>query len=85
MDHAVGVNGRCNTLDRIIIQHISHAVTTDEQLRKDQAGFRKGRGCADQIFTLGNLTEQCTEWQRQPYINFVDFQKAFDRVHSDNL
>ncbi|KAJ8370368.1 hypothetical protein SKAU_G00103960 [Synaphobranchus kaupii] len=29
--------------------------------------------------------EQCTEWQRQLYINFVDFEKAFDSIHRDSL
>ena len=28
---------------------------------------------------------KCSEWQRQLYINFVDFQKAFDSVHRDSL
>ena len=34
---------------------------------------------------LGNIIEQCTEWQRQLYINFVDFEKAFDSVHREIL
>ncbi|RUS68624.1 hypothetical protein EGW08_023614 [Elysia chlorotica] len=70
-------------LSKIIIQRISEAV--DQQLRNEQAGFRKGRGCCDQIFTLRNIIEQCTEWQRQLYINFVDFEKAFDSIHRDSL
>ena len=70
-------------LATVIIQRISYAV--DEQLRKKPAGYRKGRGCADQIFTLRNVIEQCTEWQRQLYINFMDSQKAFDIVYRDSL
>ncbi|KAL9971331.1 hypothetical protein ACROYT_G023842 [Oculina patagonica] len=57
----------------------------DQQLRQEQAGFRRGRGCTDQLFALRNIIEQCTEWQRQLYINFVDFQKAFDSIHRDSL
>ena len=57
----------------------------DKQLRKEQAGFCKGRGCIDQIFALRNIIEQCTEWQRQLYINFVDFQKAFDSINRKSL
>ena len=34
---------------------------------------------------LAYITEQCTEWQRQLCINFVDFQKAFDSVHRESL
>ena len=39
----------------------------DASLRKEQASLRKERGCTDQIFTLRNIIEQCTEWQRQLY------------------
>ena len=70
-------------LAKLIIRRISEAV--DQQLRQEQAGFRKGRGCTDQIFTLRNIIEQCTEWQRQLYINYVDFEKAFDSIHRDCL
>ena len=70
-------------LAKVIIRRMSDAV--DETLRKEQAGFRKERGCIDQIFTLRNIIEQCTEWQRQLYINFVDFEKAFDSIHRDSL
>lgn len=44
------------------------------------AGRRKGKGCTGQIFTLRNISEQ-----RQPYVNFVDFEKAFESVHRENL
>ena len=70
-------------LAKIIVQRLSDAV--DQQLRKEQAGFRKGRGCADKIFILRNIIEQCTEWQRQLYINFVDFEKAFNSIHRETL
>lgn len=66
-------------MTKINIQRITDAI--DKQLRDEQAGFRKGRGCIDQIFALRNIIEQCTEWQRQLYINFVDFQKAFDSIN----
>ena len=50
-------------------------------LRKEQAGFRRGRGTTEHIFTSRSILEQCNEWQRNIYINFVDFEKAFDSVH----
>ena len=70
-------------LAKIIITRITDAV--DQSLRREQAGFRKGKGCTDQIFALRNIIEQCTEWQRKLYINFVDFEKAFDSIHRDSL
>jgi len=68
---------------KIIIKRISEA--SDSTLRKEQAGFRKETWCTDQIFILRNIIEQCTEWQRQLHINFIDFEKAFNSIHRDSL
>ena len=68
---------------KIVLQRISKAI--DNVLRNEQAGFRRGRSCTDQIFALRNIIEQSNEWQRQLYINFVDFEKAFDSIHRDSL
>ena len=53
--------------------------------REEQAGFRAGRGCLDQIFALRNIVEQCIEWNAPNFVNFVDFRKAFDTIHRDTL
>ena len=68
---------------KVIIQRITQAV--DDLLRNEQSGFRKGRGCTDHIFTLRNILEQCTEWNRELYVNFIDYEKAFDSIHRDSL
>ena len=68
---------------KIVIRRIS--TDLDTKLRQEQVGFRPGKGCIDQIFTLRNIIEQCNEWQRQLYINFIDFEKAFDGIHRDSL
>ena len=54
-------------------------------MRKEQADLRREWKCTDQIFTLHNIFEQYTEWQRQLYIIFVDFEKAFNSIHRDSL
>ena len=52
----------------------------DQVLRDEQAGFRKGRSCADQIFLLRHVL-QANEEMRQPLVLcFVDFEKAFDSI-----
>ena len=53
----------------------------DQQLRDQQAGFRKNRSCVDQIATLHISIEQTLEWNSPLYINFVDYEKAFDSMH----
>ena len=57
----------------------------ESKLRKEQAGFRPGRGTTEQIFILRNIIEQLIEWQSSLYINFIDFEKAFDSLHRDSL
>ena len=68
---------------RVILDRISVAI--DTKLREEQAGFRKGRGCMDQIFALRNIIEQCIEWNVPLFINFIDFKKAFDSIHRETL
>ncbi len=70
-------------LARVILERIRSAI--DEKLRDEQAGFRCGRSCTDQIATLRVIIEQSLEWQSPLYINFVDFKKAFDMVDRDTL
>lgn len=38
---------------RVLLQQIEPVI--DNELREEQAGFRKGRGCIDQIFALRNI------------------------------
>ncbi|VDP81118.1 unnamed protein product [Schistosoma curassoni] len=57
----------------------------DAQLRDQQAGFRKGRSCTDQITTLRIIVEQSLELNSSLYINFIDHEKAFDSVDRTTL
>ncbi|XP_043922942.1 uncharacterized protein LOC122798228, partial [Protopterus annectens] len=69
--------------NRILLERIKD--TTDKKLREEQAGFRKNRSCSDQIATLRIIVEQSVEWNSPLYINFVDFEKAFDSVDRETL
>lgn len=70
-------------LSRVVLNRLT--TTVDPLLRKEQAGFRKGRDCADQIFTLRQIVEQSIEWSSTVYANFIDFTKAFDSVNRPTL
>ena len=61
-------------LGRILINRIREGV--DHKLRKEQAGFRAGRGTVKQIFILRNIIEQTNEWQATLYLNFIDYKKS---------
>jgi len=68
---------------RVLLNRLQDAV--DRTLRDDQAVFRRGRSCTEQVFTLRNITEQSLEHQQDLIINFMDFKKAFDGVHRPYL
>ena len=57
----------------------------DDKMRDNQAGFRKGRSCQDQIFSLNQIIEKCLDQQLPFLINFIDFKAAFDSVHRPSL
>ena len=70
-------------LNRIILERLKNEV--DNILRDHQAGFRQDRGCIDQIATLRIIVEQSMEFDSSLYINFVDYEKAFDSLDRDTL
>ena len=70
-------------MGKVLIRRIADGV--DEKLRKEQAGFRRGRSTVEQIFVLRNILEQALEWNAILYVCFVDYEKAFDSVHRETL
>ena len=68
---------------KVLLNRLKNA--TDCAIREEQAGFRPGRSCSEQIFILRNIVEQSFEFQMPLYINYVDFRKAFDSVHRPSL
>ncbi|CAI2734940.1 unnamed protein product [Schistosoma spindalis] len=69
--------------NRVLLNRMKDSV--DAQLRDQQAGFRKDRSCTDQIATLRIIVEQSIEWNSSLYINFIDYEKAFDSVDRTTL
>ena len=45
-----------------------------------QAGFRKGRGTRDQIANILWIIETAREFQKNMYLCFIDYSKAFGRI-----
>lgn len=50
-----------------------------------QTGFRLRRSCLDHICTLRIIFEQAIEKQKTLELNFLDFEKAFDKVNRQML
>ncbi len=58
---------------------------TDKSVGDEQGGFRKGRGCVDQIFAVKILVEKYLEKDRKLFAAFMDLEKAYDRVNRKGL
>ena len=50
-----------------------------------QAGFRKGRGTRDQIANICWIMEKAREFQKNIYLCFTDYTKAFDCMDHNKL
>ena len=50
-----------------------------------QAGFRKDRGARDQIANICWIREKAREHQKNIYLCFINFTKAFDCVDHNKL
>ena len=57
----------------------------NRELPDVQADFRKGRGTRNQIPSILWITEKATEFQKNIYICFLDYAKAFDCVDHNKL
>ena len=70
-------------LESIILRRMAPAY--EPILRENQAGFRAGRGCIDQIFALRLIIETRYRHRRPTYVTFIDFKAAFDTVDRASL
>ena len=68
---------------RIVIDRVRGI--TEQLISEEQGGFREGRGCVDQIFTVRILAEKYLERGKRLYLAFVDLEKAYDRVDRNAL
>ncbi|BHF68382.1 hypothetical protein SprV_0301141600 [Sparganum proliferum] len=74
-----GLGPRCENGER------RFQAVRDSRKRPSQAGFRAGRGCADQIFILRRILEFRHSYQQPTAVYFIDFAAAFYSVHRESL
>uniref|UniRef100_A0A8D8UAM4 Craniofacial development protein 2 n=1 Tax=Cacopsylla melanoneura TaxID=428564 RepID=A0A8D8UAM4_9HEMI len=67
------------TITRIMIKRIEKKV--EENIGEDQFGFRKGKGTRDAMGCVRMLAERLMDVNRDMYVCFIDWEKAFDRVN----
>ena len=57
----------------------------NQELPDVQAGFRKGRGTRDQIANICWIMEKAREFQKNIYLSFIYYAKAFYYVDHNKL
>ena len=57
----------------------------NRELADVQAGFRKGRGARDQTGNIHWIIKKAREFQKNIYLCFIDYAKAFDCVDHNKL
>ncbi len=55
------------------------------KVSEGQGGFRKGRGCIEQIFAIKKLVEEYSGKDKKLYAAFMDLEKEYDRVDREAL
>jgi len=61
---------------RYTFQTVSEAILLEEK-----NGFRIGRSCIDNVFTIKQTIQKRRELNLETHIAFLDLEKAFDRVN----
>ena len=56
-----------------------------QELPGIQAGFRRSRGTRDQMSNISWIIEKAREFQKNIYLFFIDYTKAFDCVDHKKL
>ena len=68
---------------KILHARLQHYV--NQELPDVQAGFRKGRGTRDQIANILWIIEKPREFQKNTYLCFINYAKAFDCMDHEKL
>ncbi|MES9882132.1 MAG: reverse transcriptase family protein [Sedimenticola sp.] len=69
----------------ILNERIVTFMNKNNVLCDEQNGFRKLRSCLDHIYTLTTIIRNRKLQNKQTFIGFIDFSKAFDSVNRDCL
>ncbi|GFO24946.1 endonuclease-reverse transcriptase [Plakobranchus ocellatus] len=68
---------------KIIMLRIRNKIKPE--IAEEQCGFLEDKGTSNAIYILPTLIERALEVQKDVYLCFVDYTKAFDRVHHDEI
>ena len=67
------------------ILHAKLQHDANQELPDVQAGFQEGKGTRDQTANIRWVTEKAREFQKNIYLCFINYAKAFDSVDHNKL
>ena len=70
-------------LMKIILERINGKITME--IADTQTGFQKDKGTREGIFNLRMLIERCLEVNKNIFLCFIDYTKAFDSINHNKL
>ncbi|GFO30293.1 RNA-directed DNA polymerase from mobile element jockey-like [Plakobranchus ocellatus] len=68
---------------KIIMLRIRNKIKPE--IAEEQCGFVEDKGTSNAIYILRTLIERALEVQKDVYLCFIDYTKAFDRVRHDEI
>ena len=71
----------CKVLNNRLVQ----CLDKEGALHEGQAGFRVGRSCMDNVYSLNEIVQGRLREDKETYAFFLDVQKAYDTVWRDGL
>ncbi|CAG9130127.1 unnamed protein product [Plutella xylostella] len=72
---------------KVFIKVIQNRIASklDSHQPPEQAGFRPGFSTTDHLHSLNQIIEKYNEYNKDLYLAFVDFSKAFDSLHHNSI
>ena len=71
--------------EKIVREKITNYMTANEKFNDNQHGFRNGRSCVSQLLNHYDTILESLENETEVDVIYLDFAKAFDKVHHVTL
>ncbi|GFO12710.1 endonuclease-reverse transcriptase [Plakobranchus ocellatus] len=75
------------SIDKVLLKIIMLRIRNiiKPEIAEEQCGFVEDKGTSNAIYILRTLIERALEVQKDVYLCFIDYTKAFDRVRHDEI
>ena len=68
---------------KILMARMRNKITSE--IAEEQCGFVEDKGTRNAIYMLRTLTERAIEIQKDLYLCFIDYTKAFDKLRHEEI